>query len=67
MDKLIVLLLGNGGREHAIAWKLAQSDRVAKIFVAPGNLLAYLSWYQVIIEERNQFFFFREKKNAFNF
>ncbi|KAG0290182.1 Bifunctional purine biosynthetic protein ade1, partial [Linnemannia gamsii] len=37
MDKLIVLLLGNGGREHAIAWKLAQSDRVAKIFVAPGN------------------------------
>ncbi|KAG0280650.1 hypothetical protein BGZ95_009289 [Linnemannia exigua] len=37
MDKLIVLLLGNGGREHAIAWKLAQSDRVDKIFVAPGN------------------------------
>ncbi|BFZ54178.1 Bifunctional purine biosynthetic protein ADE1 [Savitreella phatthalungensis] len=32
-----VLLVGNGGREHALAWKLAQSDKVAKIFVAPGN------------------------------
>lgn len=57
MDKLIVLLLGNGGREHAIAWKLAQSDRVAKIFVAPGNLLVYLSWYQVIINESVLLFF----------
>ncbi|KAF9968254.1 Bifunctional purine biosynthetic protein ade1 [Mortierella alpina] len=37
MDKLIVLLLGNGGREHTIAWKLAQSDRVQHVFVAPGN------------------------------
>ncbi|KAF9991641.1 Bifunctional purine biosynthetic protein ade1, partial [Entomortierella chlamydospora] len=37
MDRLVVLLLGNGGREHTIAWKLAQSDRVERIFVAPGN------------------------------
>ncbi|KAF9984232.1 hypothetical protein BGZ65_000755 [Modicella reniformis] len=37
MDKLVILLLGNGGREHTIAWKLAQSDRVERIFVAPGN------------------------------
>ncbi|KAG0294063.1 hypothetical protein BGZ98_001915, partial [Dissophora globulifera] len=36
-SKLVVLLLGNGGREHTIAWKLAQSDRVERIFVAPGN------------------------------
>ncbi|KAF3926065.1 hypothetical protein ABW20_dc0109353 [Dactylellina cionopaga] len=34
---LRVLLVGNGGREHALAWKLAQSDRVEKIIVAPGN------------------------------
>ncbi|KAK9701429.1 Bifunctional purine biosynthetic protein ade1, partial [Basidiobolus ranarum] len=34
---LVILLVGNGGREHAIAWKLAQSSRVQKIFVAPGN------------------------------
>ena len=32
-----ILVVGGGGREHAIAWKLAQSPRVAKVFVAPGN------------------------------
>jgi len=32
-----VLVIGGGGREHALAWKLAQSARVAKVFVAPGN------------------------------
>jgi phosphoribosylamine--glycine ligase/phosphoribosylformylglycinamidine cyclo-ligase len=32
-----VLIIGSGGREHAIAWKLAESPRVAKVFVAPGN------------------------------
>lgn len=34
---MIVLLLGSGGREHALAWKLAQSDRLTKLFAAPGN------------------------------
>ncbi|MCH9699324.1 MAG: phosphoribosylamine--glycine ligase [Gammaproteobacteria bacterium] len=32
-----VLVIGNGGREHALAWKLAQSPRADKVFVAPGN------------------------------
>jgi len=32
-----VLVIGGGGREHALAWKLAQSPHVAKVFVAPGN------------------------------
>ena len=32
-----ILLLGSGGREHALAWKTAQSERVEKLFVAPGN------------------------------
>ncbi len=32
-----VLIIGSGGREHALAWKVAQSPRVAKVYVAPGN------------------------------
>ena len=32
-----VLIVGSGGREHAIAWKVAQSEKVDKIYVAPGN------------------------------
>ncbi|NDK37826.1 phosphoribosylamine--glycine ligase [Pseudoxanthomonas gei] len=32
-----VLVIGSGGREHALAWKLAQSDRVTEVIVAPGN------------------------------
>ena len=32
-----ILVLGGGGREHAIIWKLAQSKKVDKIFCAPGN------------------------------
>ena len=32
-----LLLLGSGGREHALAWKIAQSPRVDKLFIAPGN------------------------------
>jgi len=32
-----VLIIGNGGREHALAWKVAQSSRVTQVFVAPGN------------------------------
>lgn len=32
-----ILLLGSGGREHAIAWKIAQSEKCDKLFIAPGN------------------------------
>src|SRR3954451_21116640 len=32
-----ILIIGSGGREHAFAWKIAQSPRVTEIFVAPGN------------------------------
>jgi len=34
---LNLLVIGSGGREHAIAWRLAQSPRVARVYVAPGN------------------------------
>ena len=32
-----ILILGSGGREHTFAWKIAQSEKVSKLFVAPGN------------------------------
>ena len=35
--KLNVLIVGSGGREHALAWKIRQSPLVGEIFVAPGN------------------------------
>ena len=34
---MTILLLGSGGREHAFAWKMLQSDKCTKLFVAPGN------------------------------
>ena len=37
MKKLNVLLLGGGGREHAIAWKIAQSEHLNNLYIAPGN------------------------------
>ncbi|GAA5985298.1 hypothetical protein JCM11641_005386 [Rhodosporidiobolus odoratus] len=36
-EKLRILLVGAGGREHALAWKLAKSPRVEQIYIAPGN------------------------------
>ncbi len=32
-----ILIIGNGGREHAFAWKLKQSPRCSNLYVAPGN------------------------------
>ncbi len=32
-----ILLLGSGGREHALAWKIAQSEKIEKLYIAPGN------------------------------
>lgn len=36
-DHMKILIIGNGGREHAIAWKIAQSQHVSRIWAAPGN------------------------------
>src|SRR4051812_48596048 len=32
-----ILVVGSGGREHALAWRLAQSPKVSRVYVAPGN------------------------------
>ena len=32
-----ILIIGSGGREHALGWKIAQSDKVSRVFIAPGN------------------------------
>ena len=37
LDEMNVLVLGSGGREHALAWKIAQSPYCRNLFVAPGN------------------------------
>jgi shikimate 5-dehydrogenase len=36
-DALRILVIGAGGREHALAWRLSKSPRVERIFIAPGN------------------------------
>ncbi|MGI8892721.1 MAG: phosphoribosylamine--glycine ligase, partial [Bacteroidia bacterium] len=36
-DHMNILLLGSGGREHALAWKIAQSSRCNQLYIAPGN------------------------------
>lgn len=38
MDTYNILLIGGGGREHAMAWKIAQSDKLGNLYIAPGNL-----------------------------
>lgn len=37
MEEQTVFIVGGGGREHALAWKLSRSDLVRQIFVCPGN------------------------------
>ena len=49
-----ILIIGSGGREHALAWKLAQSPKVTQIFVAPGNAgTAQLKKTQNITQQDN--------------
>ncbi|MHC1774800.1 MAG: phosphoribosylamine--glycine ligase [Lentimicrobium sp.] len=45
-----ILLLGSGGREHAIAWKLAQSTEIHKLYIAPGNAGTSLTGINVTID-----------------
>ena len=42
-----LLVVGGGGREHALAWKLTQSPRVQKVYVAPGNPAGSEFWLKI--------------------
>ena len=54
-----VLIVGSGGREHAIAWKISQNPKVEKIFAAPGN--AYNKVREIYVADED-----REKMNKIN-
>jgi phosphoribosylamine--glycine ligase len=58
--KMNILILGSGGREHAMAWKLSQSMRVNKIFIGPGNAGTDRIGINVKLDPEN----FSEVKNA---
>ena len=45
-----VLIIGNGGREHALAWKISQSTQVERVFVAPGNAGTAIDCENVILD-----------------
>ena len=47
------LVIGSGGREHALAWKLGQSPKVSKVYVAPGNAGTALDAENVPISEKD--------------
>ena len=55
-----ILILGSGGREHAITWKLAQSKKVDKIFIGPGNAGTHELGVNLALNPEN----FEEVKNA---
>jgi phosphoribosylamine--glycine ligase / phosphoribosylformylglycinamidine cyclo-ligase len=48
-----ILIVGSGGREHALAWKVAQSDRLSQLFIAPGNAGTAKIGSNVAIESDN--------------
>jgi phosphoribosylamine--glycine ligase len=55
-----ILILGSGGREHAITWKLAQSNKVSRIFICPGNAGTMMSGTNLNLDPAN----FKELKKA---
>jgi len=55
-----ILILGSGGREHALAWKLAQSKKVSRVFTGPGNAGTSRTGINLAIDPGN----FEEVKNA---
>src|SRR5699024_5105634 len=60
-----ILVIGSGGREHALAWKLNQSKRVEQIFVAPGNAGTAMDYTNVNIDplDFDRLIIFSKEKN----
>ena len=62
-----VLIIGSGGREHALAWKVAQTDSIAHVFVAPGNAgttgEAKVSNVNIGVEDIDALVAFAQKEN----
>ncbi len=52
-DNMNVLILGSGGREHTLSWKIAQSSRINKIYIAPGNAGTNLEGENVNLDTGN--------------
>ncbi len=52
-EKMNILILGSGGREHALAWKLAQSRKISRIYIAPGNAGTSLSGINLQVDPEN--------------
>src|SRR4051795_147700 len=63
--RMKVLVIGKGGREHALVWKLAQSPRVEQVFCAPGNAGTAIDGVNVPIEvnEFDKLIRFAKKEN----
>lgn len=57
-----VLIVGSGGREHALAWKVAQSPRLAELFVAPGNAGTAISNAPIGSEDSDKIVAFAKEK-----
>ncbi len=62
-----ILVIGSGGREHALAWRLAQSPRVQKVYVAPGNAGTALESgvENVAISDVDELLAFAQKENIY--
>ena len=69
MHKQKILIIGSGGREHAIGWKVAQSERAEQIFFAPGNAGTAEIGTNIDIKATDiagLIDFFKKKKKKFN-
>ena len=62
-----VLIIGSGGREHALAWKVAQADSISHVYVAPGNAGTFgenkVSNVEIGVEDINALVSFAQKEN----